>query len=87
MPKPTIGKIGVAPCGHRGEHLTTNYVQCLEGCEENSDDFPSFEVCSRCGSMDIDDEYEIDQAYKVWNPGTPDYNRRCFACGSIWISS
>lgn len=28
-----IGKAGTAPCGHPGEHLTTNYVRCGRGCD------------------------------------------------------
>ena len=27
------GKISTAPCGHIGEHITANYVQCLAGCD------------------------------------------------------
>ena len=26
-------KIGIAPCGHRGVHVTPKYVTCLEGCD------------------------------------------------------
>ena len=28
-----IGKPGTAPCGHRGEHVVSGYVRCLEGCD------------------------------------------------------
>lgn len=28
------GKRGTAPCGHEGEHVVGNYVQCLSGCDE-----------------------------------------------------
>lgn len=28
-----IGKPGVAPCGHAGEHIVSTYVQCLIGCD------------------------------------------------------
>lgn len=27
------GKSAIAPCGHRGEHITTNYIACREGCD------------------------------------------------------
>lgn len=27
------GKRGTAPCGHEGEHITTNYVRCGQGCD------------------------------------------------------
>ena len=29
----STGKPGTAPCGHPGEHITTNYVQCKQGCD------------------------------------------------------
>ena len=29
----TGGKIDRAPCGHIGEHVFTDYIRCLEGCE------------------------------------------------------
>lgn len=28
-----LGKRGVAPCGHEGEHIIANYVKCLRGCD------------------------------------------------------
>lgn len=30
-----IGRIGTAPCGHRGEAVVGQYYRCLEGCEDN----------------------------------------------------
>jgi hypothetical protein len=55
-----IGAPGRAPCGHRGEHLTTNYVRCVEGCEDLSSGVPrtakdstTRPICSHCGSGDV----------------------------------
>lgn len=28
-----IGKVGIAPCGHPGEHIVSTFVICLEGCD------------------------------------------------------
>lgn len=28
-----VGAKGVAPCGHQGEHITTNMVLCGQGCD------------------------------------------------------
>lgn len=28
------GKRATAPCGHLGEHVTTNFVVCLAGCDK-----------------------------------------------------
>lgn len=31
-----IGKISVAPCGHKGEAIIGTYVKCLAGCDSNA---------------------------------------------------
>lgn len=60
-----IGKSGTAPCGHAGEHLTTNYVRCGQGCDDvtKSDGVPeqleleldrvTLPLCSNCGSHQV----------------------------------
>lgn len=84
MARIPVGKIGVAPCGHRGEHIIGQYVQCLQGCEVYADDAPTVECCPRCGSGDIDDEYQLDPLYLQWNPMAERFDRRCFECGALW---
>jgi hypothetical protein len=32
------GKKVTAPCGHEGEHVLNNYVECLEGCDQPDSD-------------------------------------------------
>lgn len=60
------GKIGSAPCGHRGEAVVGQYYRCLEGCDragagpesdgvpdEESDDHVTEPLCLHCGSDDV----------------------------------
>lgn len=32
--KAAVGKLGTAPCGHVGEHVTPAFVTCLDGCDD-----------------------------------------------------
>lgn len=77
------GRIGVAPCGHRGEHVVGQYVQCLEGCEVPIE--PEIETCPICGDDDVDLDYELPAEYLYWNPTSIRFNRRCNECGRVWI--
>lgn len=83
--KPGNGKRGIAPCGHAGEHIVSTYVQCLQGCEFLSDDAPPVEFCPYCGKGAIDLDYSLDPDYLFWNPGTVQFNRRCWECGAVYL--
>lgn len=52
------GKAGTAPCGHRGEHVTANYVRCLEGCDRVDRTTPAggatVAKCPQCGGEDVE---------------------------------
>lgn len=60
---PERGKMGTAPCGHVGEHLSMSYVRCLEGCEGPADPtvvaqvkvFKSKAPCPHAGTMTYKD--------------------------------
>lgn len=54
------GKVGTAPCGHPGRHVTANYVTCDLGCD-SSDGVPvhvrdreTQHLCSHCGSSNVE---------------------------------
>lgn len=61
-------KIGRAPCGHLGPHVTPSYVTCGEGCDSasgedgESDGVPLSDAdpnetrvfCRECGSDDVE---------------------------------
>lgn len=36
------GKLGTAPCGHPGEHITARYVKCLVGCDGTVEAVPKY---------------------------------------------
>lgn len=82
-----VGKLGTAPCGHSGEHITANYVQCLQGCEASAEVAPAMPACPHCGSSDLDLDYSLGEMYLFWNPTAIDYNRRCWGCGHVWRES
>ena len=56
------GKIGVAPCGHPGHHVTANYVTCDLGCDaiDREFDFSDLEedtapiLCPHCRSRRVE---------------------------------
>lgn len=37
----TIGKVSVAPCGHKGETIIGTYVKCLVGCDSQAKPAPT----------------------------------------------
>jgi hypothetical protein len=81
------GKRGVAPCGHPGEAVIGQYYKCLRGCDSaiNWDDI-TLEIpkCENCGSLDIDEDFELDPMFYFFNPGSPKIDTRCNHCGSCW---
>ena len=76
------GKIGKAPCGHKGEHLTVNFVRCTEGCKddafppEEADDWDTFR-CPKCDSKDTED-------YSAPFLSVADFWKHCWTCGHAW---
>ena len=87
------GRIGTAPCGHRGEAIIGQYYRCLLGCDSRPADEPELEftlvvrTCPACKSSDLDYEFELDPEYYTFHPNTPvaDYDTRCNDCGRCWI--
>lgn len=48
------GKIGIAPCGHEGEHLSVNYIKCLRNCDcihRERHVYEGREFCYNCGNF------------------------------------
>jgi len=77
------GKQGRAPCGCIGEAVIGQYYECKK-CD--SVDFVILELpqCPQCGSFNIDEDFEVDPMFYVFNPGCPIINTRCIACGKCW---
>lgn len=42
-----IGRRGIAPCGHPGEHIVGNYVRCDKGCDDAVPEHVDFERTNR----------------------------------------
>lgn len=82
------GKLGLAPCGHNGEHVIGNYVAC-KICDYEPDwNDITLEIprCS-CGSYDVDEDFQLDSMYYLFNPGAPILDTRCNTCGKCWTRS
>ncbi len=82
------GKVGKAPCGHPGEAIIGQYYKCLWGCDDDSY-IPDFNIVipqCLCGSVDLDEDFELDPLYYVFNPGSSIMaNTRCNECGRCWL--
>ena len=79
-----IGKLAVAKCGHRGEHVIGQYIQCLEGCELDAAAAPPIhDFCPRCKGKDLDLDYYLGDQYYFWNPSVEVFNWRCNSCGHL----
>lgn len=91
------GKLGEAPCGHRGEAVIGTYYKCLEGCDDppESDGVPEHvdpeitkPVCpwSQGFLPDCDGEGDVVQ----WGPEFRDINGRdmwsCRSCGKEFMA-
>lgn len=81
------GKRGIAPCGHPGVYVIGQYVQCMSKCETTAASAPPVEHCPSCGDDDVDQEYELDAIFLMWNPGATRFSRRCWECGHLWVNS
>ena len=65
------GRLTTAPCGHPGQHLIGQYVECLV---PNCDGLAGRPKCSRCGS----DKVEPFVAMNI-----PDGATHCLPCGHV----
>jgi hypothetical protein len=80
------GKKGIAPCGHPGEAVIGQYYQCSRGCDDLKDEEITLDIpqCKCCGSYNVDEDFQVDPMFYLFNPGIPVVDTRCNACGKCW---
>lgn len=79
-----IGKIGIAPCGHVGEHIIGTFVRCLElGCDGTP---PAPRVFARRSNPDTDDAGPCPFCKSANSEpfSIQGFKAHCWDCGGCW---